>query len=177
MSTDDTRRQPGTDPTDAPPAEETTAPLPEPATDTTDVTDEATVGGGTHDAGADERADGADQAAGADEGEQAGVAEADEAPDAHATQPIAPSDATQPLPPADATRPLPSVDATRPLPSVDETQPLAAADATQPIPPADAPLALSAVSSAAAARVEAVFETKVAVVPNGLDLDAWAPAD
>ncbi|MDC7120641.1 glycosyltransferase family 4 protein [Cellulomonas fimi] len=42
---------------------------------------------------------------------------------------------------------------------------------------ADAPLALSAVSSAAAARVEAVFETKVAVVPNGLDLDAWAPAD
>ncbi|MFC4615213.1 glycosyltransferase family 4 protein [Cellulomonas algicola] len=40
---------------------------------------------------------------------------------------------------------------------------------------ADAPVALSAVSSAAAARVEAVFETQVAVVPNGLDLDAWAP--
>lgn len=39
----------------------------------------------------------------------------------------------------------------------------------------DAPVALSAVSSAAAARVEAVFETPVAVVPNGLDLDAWAP--
>lgn len=40
----------------------------------------------------------------------------------------------------------------------------------------DAPVALSAVSSAAAARVEAVFATPVAVVPNGLDLDAWAPA-
>ncbi|GCE78045.1 glycosyltransferase family 4 protein [Cellulomonas biazotea] len=39
-----------------------------------------------------------------------------------------------------------------------------------------APVALSAVSSAAAARVRAVFDAPVAVMPNGLDLDAWAPA-
>ncbi|AEE45233.1 glycosyltransferase family 4 protein [Cellulomonas fimi] len=42
---------------------------------------------------------------------------------------------------------------------------------------ADAPVALSAVSSAAAARVRDVFDAPVAVVPNGLDLDAWAPCD
>ncbi|WP_225753090.1 glycosyltransferase family 4 protein [Actinotalea sp. Marseille-Q4924] len=38
------------------------------------------------------------------------------------------------------------------------------------------PLALSAVSGAAARRVEAVFDAPVAVVPDGIDLDAWAPA-
>ncbi|GAA4627631.1 glycosyltransferase family 4 protein [Cellulomonas oligotrophica] len=38
-----------------------------------------------------------------------------------------------------------------------------------------APVALSAVSAAAAARVRAVFDAPVDVVPNGLDLDAWAP--
>ena len=37
------------------------------------------------------------------------------------------------------------------------------------------PVALSAVSDVAAARVAGVFQTEVAVVPNGLDLDAWAP--
>jgi glycosyltransferase involved in cell wall biosynthesis len=37
--------------------------------------------------------------------------------------------------------------------------------------------ALSAVSGAAAQRVAAVFEAPVEVVPNGLDLEAWAPAD
>jgi glycosyltransferase involved in cell wall biosynthesis len=37
------------------------------------------------------------------------------------------------------------------------------------------PVALSAVSGVAAARVAAVFGGDVAVVPNGLDLDAWAP--
>lgn len=41
---------------------------------------------------------------------------------------------------------------------------------------ADAPVALSAVSAAAAARVHEVFGAPVSVVPNGLDLDAWAPA-
>ena len=39
-----------------------------------------------------------------------------------------------------------------------------------------APIALSAVSRAAAARVEAAFGAPVAVLPNGLDLDVWAPA-
>ncbi len=38
-----------------------------------------------------------------------------------------------------------------------------------------APIALSAVSSAAAERVRDVFGTEVAVVPNGMDLDGWAP--
>ncbi|MEZ0449437.1 glycosyltransferase family 4 protein [Cellulomonas sp. ICMP 17802] len=37
------------------------------------------------------------------------------------------------------------------------------------------PAALSAVSHAAAARVRDVFGTDVTVMPNGLDLDAWAP--
>ena len=37
------------------------------------------------------------------------------------------------------------------------------------------PVALSAVSGVAAAGVAAVFGAHVAVVPNGLDLDAWAP--
>lgn len=36
--------------------------------------------------------------------------------------------------------------------------------------------ALSAVSSAAAARVEEVFGVDVGVVPNGMDLELWAPA-
>ncbi|HEY8719494.1 glycosyltransferase family 4 protein [Pengzhenrongella sp.] len=36
-------------------------------------------------------------------------------------------------------------------------------------------IALSAVSDVAAAGVAGVFGTHVAVVPNGLDLDAWAP--
>lgn len=38
-----------------------------------------------------------------------------------------------------------------------------------------APVALSAVSSAAAERVAEVFGARVAVVPNGMDLDRWAP--
>ncbi len=38
-----------------------------------------------------------------------------------------------------------------------------------------APAALSAVSHAAAARVRSVFDTDVAVMPNGIDLDRWAP--
>lgn len=38
-----------------------------------------------------------------------------------------------------------------------------------------APLALSAVSAAAARRVEEVFGGPVAVVPDGIDLDAWSP--
>lgn len=38
-----------------------------------------------------------------------------------------------------------------------------------------APVALSAVSSAAAERVRDVFGAEVAVVPNGVDLDGWAP--
>ncbi|MBO1752264.1 glycosyltransferase family 4 protein [Actinotalea sp. BY-33] len=38
-----------------------------------------------------------------------------------------------------------------------------------------APAALSAVSSAAAGRVGEVFEARVAVVPNGMDLDRWTP--
>ncbi|MBC7291657.1 MAG: glycosyltransferase family 4 protein [Actinotalea sp.] len=38
-----------------------------------------------------------------------------------------------------------------------------------------APLALSAVSRAAARRVEAVFGREVAVVPDGIDLAGWAP--
>lgn len=38
-----------------------------------------------------------------------------------------------------------------------------------------APLALSAVSTAAARRVEDVFGVPVAVVPDGIDLDAWSP--
>jgi len=37
------------------------------------------------------------------------------------------------------------------------------------------PAALSAVSHAAAARVEQVFGMRVAVMPNGLDIAAWAP--
>jgi glycosyltransferase involved in cell wall biosynthesis len=37
------------------------------------------------------------------------------------------------------------------------------------------PVALSAVSDVAAAGVAAVFGAHVAVVPNGLDLDTWAP--
>ena len=40
----------------------------------------------------------------------------------------------------------------------------------------DAPLALSAVSHAAAARVADVFGGPVEVVPNGMDLERWAPA-
>ncbi len=40
---------------------------------------------------------------------------------------------------------------------------------------ADAPVALSAVSRAAARRVTAVFDAPVEVVPNGMDLDRWAP--
>ena len=36
--------------------------------------------------------------------------------------------------------------------------------------------ALSAVSGAAARRVEEVFEVPVSVVPNGMDLDVWTPA-
>lgn len=39
-----------------------------------------------------------------------------------------------------------------------------------------APVALSAVSRAAADRVTAVFRAPVAVLPNGLDLEVWAPA-
>jgi glycosyltransferase involved in cell wall biosynthesis len=39
-----------------------------------------------------------------------------------------------------------------------------------------APLALSAVSRAAARRVEAVFGAPVAVVPDGIDLTAWVPS-
>lgn len=38
-----------------------------------------------------------------------------------------------------------------------------------------APLALSAVSGAAAGRVERVFGAPVAVVPDGIDLGSWAP--
>ncbi len=38
------------------------------------------------------------------------------------------------------------------------------------------PAALSAVSHAAAARVRDVFRTEVSVMPNGIDLDLWAPA-
>lgn len=38
-----------------------------------------------------------------------------------------------------------------------------------------APIALSAVSSAAAERVRDVFGAEVAVVPNGMDLERWAP--
>jgi len=38
------------------------------------------------------------------------------------------------------------------------------------------PAALSAVSHAAAARVREVFGTEVSVMPNGIDLDLWAPA-
>lgn len=37
------------------------------------------------------------------------------------------------------------------------------------------PIALSAVSEVAAARVAEVFGAHVAVVPNGIDLDTWAP--
>lgn len=40
---------------------------------------------------------------------------------------------------------------------------------------ADAPVALSAVSGAAARRVEAVFGVPVGVIPNGMDLELWAP--
>lgn len=40
-----------------------------------------------------------------------------------------------------------------------------------------APLALSAVSRAAARRVEAVFGAPVTVVPDGIDLTAWVPTD
>lgn len=39
----------------------------------------------------------------------------------------------------------------------------------------DAPVALSAVSTAAAERVRAVFGRDVAVVPNGVDLSDWVP--
>jgi glycosyltransferase involved in cell wall biosynthesis len=39
-----------------------------------------------------------------------------------------------------------------------------------------APVALSAVSRAAADRVAGVFGTDVAVLPNGMDLDRWAPS-
>jgi len=38
-----------------------------------------------------------------------------------------------------------------------------------------APVALSAVSAAAAERVREVFDVPVGVVPNGMDLDAWVP--
>jgi glycosyltransferase involved in cell wall biosynthesis len=38
------------------------------------------------------------------------------------------------------------------------------------------PAALSAVSHAAAARVREVFGTEVSVMPNGIDLDLWAPS-
>ncbi|WP_182111965.1 MULTISPECIES: glycosyltransferase family 4 protein [unclassified Actinotalea] len=41
---------------------------------------------------------------------------------------------------------------------------------------AQAPVALSAVSSAAAERVRDAFGAPVAVVPNGMDLERWAPA-
>ncbi|NTW40954.1 MAG: glycosyltransferase family 4 protein [Cellulomonadaceae bacterium] len=41
---------------------------------------------------------------------------------------------------------------------------------------ADAPVALSAVSGAAAARVAQVFDAQVGVVPNGMDQKVWAPA-
>ncbi|MBO3083631.1 glycosyltransferase family 4 protein [Cellulomonas fengjieae] len=37
------------------------------------------------------------------------------------------------------------------------------------------PAALSAVSHAAAGRVRQVFDTEVRVLPNGIDLDLWAP--
>lgn len=40
-----------------------------------------------------------------------------------------------------------------------------------------APVALSAVSAAAAERVEAAFGGPVGVVPNGMDLQAWRPSD
>lgn len=40
----------------------------------------------------------------------------------------------------------------------------------------DVPAALSAVSGAAAERVRALFDARVDVVPNGIDLEAWAPA-
>lgn len=40
---------------------------------------------------------------------------------------------------------------------------------------AEAPVALSAVSTAAARRVAAVFDAPVEVVPNGMDLERWAP--
>lgn len=40
-----------------------------------------------------------------------------------------------------------------------------------------AAVALSAVSGAAAERVEAVFGGPVGVVPNGMDLEAWRPSD
>ncbi|WP_024287052.1 glycosyltransferase family 4 protein [Cellulomonas sp. KRMCY2] len=40
---------------------------------------------------------------------------------------------------------------------------------------ASAPIALSAVSHAAAARVAAVFDAPVHVMPNGMDLERWAP--
>ncbi len=39
-----------------------------------------------------------------------------------------------------------------------------------------APIALSAVSAAAAERVHDVFGAPVAVVPNGMDLEGWAPS-
>ncbi|HMO10145.1 MAG TPA: glycosyltransferase family 4 protein [Actinotalea sp.] len=42
---------------------------------------------------------------------------------------------------------------------------------------ADAPVAFSAVSGAAAERVAQVFGREVAVVPNGMDVAAWAPHD
>ncbi len=41
----------------------------------------------------------------------------------------------------------------------------------------DAPAALSAVSHEAAARVRDVFGTDVSVMPNGIDLAAWAPSE
>ncbi|MBO9554247.1 glycosyltransferase family 4 protein [Cellulomonas sp.] len=37
--------------------------------------------------------------------------------------------------------------------------------------------ALSAVSAVAAERVRRVFDAPVSILPNGLDLDAWAPSD
>ncbi len=40
----------------------------------------------------------------------------------------------------------------------------------------EVPAALSAVSTAAARRVQELFDARVDVVPNGIDLDAWAPA-
>jgi glycosyltransferase involved in cell wall biosynthesis len=39
----------------------------------------------------------------------------------------------------------------------------------------DAPVALSAVSAAAAERVSAAFGTEVAVIPNGMDVERWSP--
>src|SRR5699024_6442646 len=41
----------------------------------------------------------------------------------------------------------------------------------------DAPVALSAVSGAAARRVQEVFGAPVHLVPNGMDLEHWAPSD